>query len=66
MSKDTAILTAAILGTKAYNEGKKRVPCLDRNLMAFFKDAVKSGFELTPLMKVWMRAWDDANLSAAI
>lgn len=71
MDAKTQILAAAILGTEAYNAGKKRVAGWDPELMAMM--ARRKIGETPPgeapsvkLMEIWLEAWDAANLAEPI
>ncbi|MBF0651255.1 hypothetical protein IR083_20770 [Dysgonomonas sp. GY75] len=44
------ILSAAVLGNMAFNNGLKRIPCFDKDLMNM------------KLMTIWCENWDLANL----
>ena len=62
----TIILQAAILGTKAFNSGKKSTPCMDKELNKLIKDNESSDKEFgwtLDLLKAWTKSWHDANLS---
>ena len=66
--KDMEILQASILGTQAFNNGIKRVPFHDNNLM---KMLANKNFDKTKpdeatsieIMTAWSKSWDAANLS---
>ena len=52
------------LGTKAFHEGKQRVPATDKALMDLIKESGEGS--AMPLMKAWTHAWDAANLAAPV
>jgi hypothetical protein len=58
------VLTAAILGTIAFNEGRNSVPCLDPALIALLKGN-KVG-ESIAVLKAWTHSWDAANLATTL
>ena len=55
------IFEASILGTMAFNNGLKRIPCIDEKLMNLI-DSNEIGDSI-PFMKAWTKSWDNANLS---
>jgi len=61
MNQETKILKAATLGTIAFKAGKKRIPALDKNLLALFAGEIGSS---VVLMKAWITSWDAANIAA--
>lgn len=64
MSIETKILAAAVLGTIAFNEGKKRIPAMDKNL-----EPLLSGNQIgegIPVLKAWLESWDAANLALPV
>jgi hypothetical protein len=64
MKTETAIVTAAVLGTIAFKSGKKCIPCHDSNLMSLIDqhENKQMGASL-PIMKAWMESWLAANLA---
>lgn len=62
-NRETKLFTASVLGTIAFSEGRKSIPCHDAKLMALlgggFDEAIK-------LMKAWSHAWHAANLAQVI
>ena len=61
------ILNAAILGTTAFKNEKKRIPCLDRGLMNLLKkyntwSNIDNAMNMK-LMTTWCENWDLANLN---
>ena len=62
MEKNIKILAAAILGTKAFQEGKPCVPCLDSELISLLKDMSDSA---VPILQAWVDNWMMANLNNA-
>lgn len=64
---ETDILSAAVLGNVAFNNGLKRIPCLDRDLMNLLKK-YDSWSDINhkmnmKLMTIWCKNWDLANLN---
>lgn len=57
----STLLTAATLGTIAFNEGRKAIPAQDQEMMNLI--AANEGYAL-PLMKAYHAAWHAANLAA--
>lgn len=60
MNIEIKILKAATLGTIAFKAGKKRIPALDKNLLALFSGEIGSSIIL---MRAWLDSWDAANLA---
>ena len=58
----TLVMSAAILGTIAYRQGRARVPGADAELNDLIKGL--SFKETVPVLKAWMNSWDAANLAA--
>ncbi|WP_173235584.1 hypothetical protein [Legionella antarctica] len=61
------IVTASVLGTKAFKTGIAPTPCYDSDLMAIIKDRFcaetpKGEACTTAILKAWLRAWHLANL----
>ena len=56
---------AAILGTKAFNDGKKCIPAQDAKLMQLLKGLPVGGGG-TIIMKAWSDAWHKQNLKAPV
>jgi hypothetical protein len=64
MKTETAILAAAVLGTIAFNEGRKATPCQDKALMEIIANRENKEWGSTlPIMKAWSDAWHAANLA---
>lgn len=64
MSIKDRILKAKELGRKAFYEGKKGTPFLDKELTHLYEGLqVGQGIEIS---KAWTKAWDQANLSQPI
>jgi hypothetical protein len=62
------IFQASILGTLAFNEGRKRILGWDTELMAlmpgrFVGQTPKGEASSAAIMGAWLRAWDAANLA---
>lgn len=56
----TLLASASVLGTKAYLDGKKCIPLMDKDFMSLLegldsKDSIK-------LMKEWLKNWNYMNL----
>lgn len=51
------------IGTKAFEEGKPCVPCLDSGLTALLGGPIGSGI---PVLDAWHSGWAKANLAAPI
>ena len=62
MEKNIKILAASILGTKAFQEGKPCVPCLDSDLMLLLKNV---SYSAVPILQAWVDNWMMANLNNA-
>lgn len=60
-TQQSEIATAEILGTIAFNSGKKCIPALDADLMKMMEG--KEVGEGLPLMKAWTKTWHNANLA---
>lgn len=59
----TSFATGQVLGTKAFNEGKSRVPACDKEVMSYIGT---NDLNTISLLKGWMAGWDCANLNATI
>ena len=57
--KNAFILQAAILGTRAFNSGKKSIPCLDVDLMKLLETP---GIDTLVALDAWSAAWHAANI----
>lgn len=60
------ILTASVLGTIAYKEGKLRVPAKDSGLLEMIKgrrvgETPDGEASTIRLMEAWLEAWDNAK-----
>lgn len=69
MKAKEQILTASILGTQAFNNGKRCVPAMDQELMNIIgsrKIGVTPKGEATSkkIMNTWIESWTKANLAA--
>ena len=58
-----AIIQASILGTIAFNSGKKSIPVLDKELMEMLEI---DGIDTIAVLTAWSNAWHAANLSKSI
>lgn len=59
-------LQASVLGTRAFQEGRPRVPALDAELLAMFKGrtvgAIPEGEASTAqMLRDWLASWDAAS-----
>jgi hypothetical protein len=66
--KATQILQASVLGTIAFNAGKKCVPAWDKDLMQMLSgrmigQAPAGEASSVAILKAWSDAWHNANLS---
>jgi hypothetical protein len=66
MKTETAIITAAVLGTIAFNEGRSSVPAHDPELLKVIgqRDKKEMGAGIL-ILKAWTASWHAANLAAA-
>ena len=55
------VLISFGFGQVAFDKGKKRVPCLDANIMNMI-EGLRVG-EGIPLLDAWLNGWDNANLN---
>ena len=55
--------TGQILGTKAFNENKKRVPAMDKEVICYIGT---NDLNTISLLKGWIVGWDMANIKATI
>jgi hypothetical protein len=62
--QEQRVITAAVLGTIAFREGRPSVPCQDAALMDLLNGCVV-GEGIAPL-KAWVRSWHAANLAPEI
>ena len=60
--KNAIILQAAILGTRAFNSGKKSIPCLDVDLMKLLGTP---GIDALVALNAWSDTWHAANICKA-
>jgi hypothetical protein len=58
--KNSKLAQAEILGIQAFLNGKKRIPCLDKQLMDLCDGPIGSSL---PFMNALMKNWDFSNLS---
>ncbi len=66
MKTETAIITAAVLGTIAFNEGRSSAPCQDPELLKVIAQHEKKEMgSCIPLLKAWTKSWHAANLAKA-
>jgi len=61
------IVTASVLGTKAFKTGIAPIPYYDGDLISIIKDRFcaetpKGEASTTAILKAWLRAWHLANL----
>lgn len=60
-------MTAAVLGTIAFNNGKAATPALDADLMNVIAQHENKEIGASiPIMKAWINSWHAANLAKAI
>jgi hypothetical protein len=52
---------AALLGEKAFKDGRSHIPALDPDLQPLLK-----GNDCMPVLKAWADAWHKANLDAPV
>lgn len=57
-----SVLHASVLGTIAFNSGKKSVPVLDKDFMTLLGTP---GIDTLSALSAWTEAWHAANLSKA-
>lgn len=57
-----AILHASVLGTIAFNSGKKSIPVLDKDFMTLLETPE---VDTLAALNAWSAAWHAANLSKA-
>lgn len=63
---DAELKEAAELGKKAFKDGLKRVPALDKKLLELIgKSKGELGFS-TKFMGAWLKAWDKENLKKKV
>jgi len=67
--KAAQILTAMALGTIAFNEGKKAIPCQNADLMNMIAgrkigETPKGEASSVKIMDAYLRGWTNANLAA--
>lgn len=60
---NASILQASVLGTIAFNSGKKSIPVLDKDFMRFLLET--PGINTLSAIDAWAAAWHAANLSKA-
>jgi hypothetical protein len=60
----TTALIAYGFGQIAFDKGKKRIPCLDVNIMNMM-EGLQVG-EGIPLLNAWLNGWDMASAGAPI
>ncbi len=65
MTTLSKIATAEILGTKAFNNGKLRVPAHDADLIELLRGNEVGNKENLKIIDAWLRNWDLANLRNA-
>ena len=53
------------LGVKAFKDGKKRIPAMDKLLLENCLTGCKIG-ESIPYLKAWLKGWDYENLKEEI
>ena len=64
MKTETAIITAAVLGTIAFNEGRSAVPAHDPELLKVIGQHEKKEMGASiPILKAWIASWHAANLA---
>lgn len=64
MKTETAILTAAVLGTKAFKKSRVCVPAHDPELMKVIASHEKKEMGASiPILKAWTDSWHAANLA---
>lgn len=59
------LLEASVLGTIAFNEGRKAIPCHDAKLMDLLR-GLPVGDEALRLLKAWNHSWHAANLAQTV
>lgn len=58
---------AAVLGTQAFRDGRKSIPCQDRELMALVaQNTDKEIGASLPLFEAWSNAWHLSNRFAEV
>jgi hypothetical protein len=65
MKIETAIFTAATLGTIAFNQGRTSVPIHDPAFYKLIKEHAWDG-SMTPVLKAWVSSWHAANAAAKV
>lgn len=64
MTTQTAIMTASVLGTMAFNNGKAATPSLDSDLMNIIAQHENKEIGASiPIIKAWINSWHAANLN---
>jgi hypothetical protein len=67
MKTETAIITAAVLGTIAFNEGRTAVPAHDPELLKVIGQHEKKEMGASILiLKAWIASWHAANLAQPV
>lgn len=67
METETAIITAAVLGTIAFNEGLSSAPCQDAELLKVIGLHEKKEMgDSMPILDAWIKSWHAANLAKAV
>lgn len=56
------IASAEVLGTRAFKDGKKRIPAYDAELCKIL--ASYESTERQSITMAWLRAWDMANINS--
>lgn len=57
------IASAEVLGTRAFKDGKKRIPAYDDELCKIL-DVSYESTERQSITMAWLRAWDMANINS--
>jgi hypothetical protein len=65
MKKHPIFAIGQVLGTKAFNQGLKRIPATDVELMNHLANEAGSKQNIA-IMKGWLFGWDNANLSKKV
>jgi hypothetical protein len=65
------IFAAEVMGTAAFNEGKKSAPAADRVFMNYLAELTAEGVvgevgSSLPLLKAWNRAWHAQNINMGL
>ena len=60
------VATAEVLGTKAFNEGKKRVFALDKQASELLRGNEIGNPQNSKIMDAWYKNWDLSNLNAPV